>query len=186
MRNVVDHLTLYKGVQRAFETFSRRYARKVKGVRVHCKGAEDIQYTTTLYPQDYPFSNDFEGTAMIGCGLCYYEVPKDKSVEADPIIPWINNKASDIGLMINPEQKIMTKQVNYQLVRKDGKDLLPQHAEAICLFIASAYKEWEINDKADGPLLDLDQIIDEVTWGVFWEDFKAKRGLGDDIKNPAL
>jgi hypothetical protein len=184
MRNVVDHLTLYKGVHREFESFSRGFARKVKGVRVHCKGAEDIQYTATSYPQDYPFSKDFEGTTMFCCGLTYYEVPKDKSIEINPIIPWINSEATNIGLMINPEHKLMTKQVNYQLVRKDGLDLLPQQVEACCLFISGVYKEWETKNRADGPPLDLDQRITEATWEGFWEDFKAKKGLGENVENP--
>jgi len=185
MRNVVDHLTLYKRVQIGFDIASRAYARKVKGVRVHCKGAGDIQYTATSYPQDHPFPKMGFAPRFLTHKLIYYESPPIKSVKSDTSISNITTTTFAIAKVINPKTQRTSKQVDYHVVRQDGKQLLPQHVEAMCLFLVKARNEFEEDMlRENGEPVSLDQRITSAAWRTFWEDFKATRGLGVKLEDP--
>jgi hypothetical protein len=83
----------------------------------------------------------------------------------------------------------MRMQVDFHVVRENGKDLLPQHMEALDSFIESALPE---SLKHGGPRKSTKEALQNLRnlnsarWEVFWKNFKEKKGWGDDVENPAV
>ena len=82
LRNIVDYLSIYRaGLYGGSVGMTQEWkprARKLKGVRMHCKGDSDIQYTATSYPQDHPFPKDVFAPSIFGCKLKFYEPPRQQ------------------------------------------------------------------------------------------------------------
>jgi len=163
-------------------------ARKLQGVRVHCVGDEALQYTVISYPQDHPFPETMKVPSSFGCGLLFYEV-STKSNASDSDIPIINTNAYNTLKVIKPEElreSKTIKRVDFHVARKNGKDLLPPQLEAICTFLRRDLEK-SCMAHTDGTREQYDRMdhIDSSTWTSFWQDFKAMKGWGDEVENPA-
>jgi hypothetical protein len=197
-RNIADYFSIASPAVQpiiaiGFPHEWKERAQKLKGVRIHCVGDEEIQYTATSYPQDHPFPGRVKAAGFFGCQLVYYEVADDLAKQTDPNVLCLTQVAFDTRLVITTDSggRTTKKQVDHHVVRKDGKDLLPQQLEAICAFLRCGMNKIDAANLAfrEGTyeqLMPIRQRINPSTWGIFWEDFKTKRGLGDEVENPAL
>ncbi|KAF4637524.1 hypothetical protein G7Y89_g567 [Cudoniella acicularis] len=93
--------------------------------------------------------------------------------------------------------KVLDYGLDVHLVRENGKELLPEHVEAFAGFVLENVGGlWVENDNFDymaiGSLLERDnadaigEAATKENWDKYWDQYKEKKGWGENIKNPRL
>jgi hypothetical protein len=152
LRHIIDYFSVRSPLHSTNPEVYAQRARKIKGVRVHCRGDEELQFEIIEYPQDHPIfrvnlqltlDGQFSIFDMLGLPLISEEKPLDVQLNDDPrarcLQPWVASVYKFLTPAINPGSivlKIETrKQLDVNFVRADGKDLHEEHVEALFEFI---------------------------------------------------
>jgi hypothetical protein len=174
---------------------------KLKGVRVQGTSA-NLTYTAAQYPRDHPWTTvedviQFNKEAdperscdkFVEMRLKYFQTPKAKRKKSNsPDTP----ENIDLGyiarcLFYAPSTQGQSR-IDTHFVREDGKDLLPEHMEALLMFIIEKCHlgiDEEMDVEKDSSLLFPPSYgMDNGTFEAAWSKYKEEKGWAVDFPSP--
>lgn len=200
-RHIVDHISVDTGRHSDNPIVWAERARKIEGVRIHCREDNPIQLEFIQCPQDHPIFqiNDtatphqqFSLCDMIDLPLICQENPPDEQLEQQLEARFVSPSTAAILKWLPPPFNAVSgapsidtrKQVDIALFRSDGKELDILHIEVLWEFIEDELLPVNTSNMHSTPrLLDRGHILSVAKKEVF-EEYFARIGSDDPALSP--